>query len=292
MAYCINCGHKLIDGSKFCNNCGCQIPSGINGNSDRRRSTYEGVIHKCPNCGEVLDSFVAKCPSCGYELRGAKSSESVNSFALKLSQAETNEQKITLLRSFPIPNTKEDIFEFMILAVTNINQQSLGEEYKNISEAWLVKFEQSYQKASLLFKNDSDFLEIQKIYDQGHKIINDAKKNAKIKAILQSIARNIPVFLGIIILVFAIMVDKTEWSRYGVTQLLEIVGYTIFIASACTLKKRGASLIDFGMAAISGLLTLELSFLLQNGTLGLLCGGTILIIVVINFVASMVSKKK
>lgn len=291
MSYCSNCGHKLIEGSKFCNNCGCSINSGVNGNSEKRKIIYEGVIHKCPNCGEVLNSFVAKCPSCGYELRNSKSSEFINEFTLKLSQTETNEQKITLLQSFPIPNTKEDIFEFMILAVTNINYQDLGEKYKNISEAWLVKFEQSYQKALLLFKNDSDFLEIQKIYEQGHKTINDTRKKARTKNILKAIARNTPILLSLIILICAVYIDKIN-PVSGMTQLLEIISYTVLIVSACTLARRCDSLIDFGIAFISSLLIFGLVSLLKNGSIGFLCGGVNLIIVVINFLVSTISKKK
>ena len=39
---------------------------------------------KCPNCGEVLESFLTVCPSCGYEIRDAKSSTSVRELAQKL----------------------------------------------------------------------------------------------------------------------------------------------------------------------------------------------------------------
>lgn len=45
---------------------------------------YEGKVHKCPNCGDLIDSFHAICPTCGYEIRNAKSSSVVREFAEKL----------------------------------------------------------------------------------------------------------------------------------------------------------------------------------------------------------------
>ena len=34
---------------------------------------------------------------------------------------ETDQKKINLIRSYVIPNTKEDLFEFLVLASSNIN---------------------------------------------------------------------------------------------------------------------------------------------------------------------------
>ena len=165
MGFCTKCGAKLNDGAKFCFECGSST------DFNQRKSVYDGELHKCPNCGEVLKSFTAKCPSCGYELRGTKISSTVNAFTAQLIQAESTQKKITIIRNFPIPNTIEDMLEFMILASSNI-----GEETKNpISEAWEAKIEQTYQKACLIFKNSPEFLKIQEIYDISTKKINDNK---------------------------------------------------------------------------------------------------------------------
>ena len=56
MAFCINCGQELAEGAKFCANCGKAV-TGENTTS-QRKTVYEGNLHKCPNCGEVLNSFV------------------------------------------------------------------------------------------------------------------------------------------------------------------------------------------------------------------------------------------
>lgn len=196
MAFCMNCGKQLPDGAKFCSDCG--TPSGkVNVENPQRKTVYDGELHKCPNCGELINSFVISCPACNYELRGAKASSIVKEFADKLEQIErtretqksnsligklygsdgqlnkTDEQKISLIRSFSIPNTKEDILEFMILAASNIdlklyglgNQGVLTASQRAVSDAWLAKFEQAYEKASLSFSTSQDFSGIKDIHE-------------------------------------------------------------------------------------------------------------------------------
>ena len=146
MSFCVNCGNKLTEGAKFCTNCGATVTPFKRESQTQRTTVYDGEIHKCPNCGELLDAFTSRCPACGYELRGAKAAGSVQQFYFDINHATSVEQKTTLIRNFPIPNTKEDIMEFMILAASNFNADSYiseqGQE-KELSEAWLAKFEQS-----------------------------------------------------------------------------------------------------------------------------------------------------
>ena len=169
MAFCINCGQEIQDGAKFCANCGKAVND--SNSTEQRKTVYDGEIHKCPNCGEIMGAFVSVCPSCGYELRGVHSTSSIKDFLLKIEQSTSDEQKVTLIRNFPVSNTKEDIFEFMILASSNI----AGEYNEAVFNAWLAKFEQCYQKATLVFGSDSDFAKIQSLYDQTTKQVSKEK---------------------------------------------------------------------------------------------------------------------
>lgn len=123
MKYCSNCGQKLDNEAKFCLNCGAVVSTYSKNTQSQREVVYDGVIHKCPNCGEILNSFQLNCPACGYELRAIKASSSVKEFALKLEVIEstreyerprglfeasaaqqniskTDKQKISLIKSF------------------------------------------------------------------------------------------------------------------------------------------------------------------------------------------------
>lgn len=207
MGFCINCGQTLAEGAHFCSNCGVAVGETNTGTS-QRKTVYDGELYKCPNCAERLDSFMTVCPTCGYELRGAKGASVVKEFAEKLEQIEsvrsdtnkvysfigdmfgkfnkTDEQKINLIRSFSIPNTKEDILEFMILAASNIDLKLYGAEGNNvssqraISDAWLAKFEQAYEKARFSFPNSPDFIKIKELYGQKMKQLNKVKRGKKL----------------------------------------------------------------------------------------------------------------
>ena len=163
MAFCINCGQELAEGAKFCANCGKAVGTSQNGAKEQRKTVYDGELHKCPNCGERLDSFVTACPVCGYELRGAKVTSVVNELAQKLERTESVEQKIDLIRNFYIPNTKEDIYEFFILATSNMSAGGYD------VEAWYAKLEQAYQKAKLSFGNTSEFQYLSQLYSKTKK---------------------------------------------------------------------------------------------------------------------------
>ena len=98
-------------------------------------------------------------------MRGRKATSSVNDLAEKLEHANSEEQRIIIIKNFPIPNTKEDIFEFMFLATSNFDTEyyisHLSEE--DISDAWLSKIDQCYKKAKLLLSKE-DFEIIEKTY--------------------------------------------------------------------------------------------------------------------------------
>lgn len=210
MGFCVNCGEKVINGAKFCQKCGTPIPKDGEKNENVRQQEFSGKIYKCPNCGEVLKSFISNCPSCGFELRGTKATSAVKEFATKLEIIEsrreyekpgglfnqaarlqhiskTDEQKISLIKSFSVPNTKEDIFEFMILASSNVdldiystlNTPTAGA--KALTEAWNAKIRQVFAKAKNSFESDSDFRRIQELYDSCNNDIRKQKKKKVIK---------------------------------------------------------------------------------------------------------------
>lgn len=195
MPFCSNCGHEISADAKFCSNCGVLCGSEQSVDPQKRQQEYAGKIIKCPNCGELLSAFQAKCPSCGYEIREAKASTSVSEFAQKLESAKTNDQQVKLIRSFPIPNTKEDIFEFMILASTNVDQD-LGKE---LSSAWKAKIEQACQKAQLILEDSKDLSQFQQMYNQICAKINRDTKMQTVKRAGTLLSELMPVFPNLVI---------------------------------------------------------------------------------------------
>lgn len=235
MAFCSNCGEKLNDGVKFCHACGAST-NGIPTQQEREQE-FAGKIIKCPNCGEVLESFSARCPACGMELRGTKVTNSVREFALKLEAIEaqrecekpagifgrvsqmqqiskTDEQKISLIKNFSVPNTKEDILEFMILATSNIDMSMYSSldtptaGAKAMTEAWNAKIKQVYAKAKNTYKSDPDFSKIQELYDSCYADITKQKKKKILKWVL--LVCWIPLLWAVILISLTISSPKDE----------------------------------------------------------------------------------
>lgn len=178
--------------------------------AERRQQEFVGTVLKCPNCGAIIGETTAVCPDCGIRITGRSAVTSVQSFKEQLMDIEgtrkkglggvfgvyaapdpADTKKLTLIRNFPIPNSVDDIMEFMFLAVANIDvslsKNTAMNKWNNtqqvetgatisrtISNAWVAKMQQVYQKAEIMFPNDPAFPGIQKIY-------YDKMKELKIK---------------------------------------------------------------------------------------------------------------
>ena len=118
-------------------------------------SQKECDIKKCPSCGAQVQSFSTKCNDCSHEFRNIDSSNSIKQLISKLELAEKSaknssqsggilggllaivdsdtaierkvfEAKANIISTYPIPNSKEDILEFLTLSVAQINSIQIG----------------------------------------------------------------------------------------------------------------------------------------------------------------------
>ena len=204
MAFCANCGTQLNEGTKFCASCG--TPAG--GAAPAKPATEKvGNIRKCPACGAEVPAMSAICSSCGYEFSNVQVANSVQAFFAKLdaideqvfaqeaakeSQAPLGgavgamlglgtyaktmggagagaKRKVALIEGFPIPNSKEDILEFVVLAVSRFKDVATAKlpfgakmsahfltDEQVLDQAWKAKCEQAYNKAKLSFGSDKE----------------------------------------------------------------------------------------------------------------------------------------
>lgn len=146
-------------------------------------SPRESQIKHCPACGEIvgLNDFV--CGACGHELRRVTDG-SINELYCRLEALEagrsndesknadgvsrTDALKANAIRYFPIPNTKQDLLEFLVMA--KANSQEGDKEYEEVVlDAWKSKFDQAYDKAEALFGEDEDFSKFEKIRGRIHR---------------------------------------------------------------------------------------------------------------------------
>ena len=227
MAFCMNCGQELPNGAKFCSSCGTATGA-VKTETNERKTTYDGELHKCPNCGELLNSFVTNCPACGYELRSVKTKSPVNELAKKLEKTPYLDEKIELITNFYVPNTKEDIFDFFILAVSN-----LEDTVYDTDDAWQAKLEQTYHKAKISFGNTPEFEYIEKTYKQ---TMAKVSKRGFSNFVRKNKSTSISAFLigtGILMLIVGIILMTLLEESFGGSWgglMLVILGINFFIA--------------------------------------------------------------
>ncbi|MBE5781378.1 MAG: zinc ribbon domain-containing protein [Clostridiales bacterium] len=270
MAFCRECGTRIADNARFCYKCG--LPTGIEDNPHQstRKTVYEGNIHVCPRCGEPIKSFSAFCPACGHEFRDTGASNAVQSIVAKLEKCVSTNQKIECIRSFPIPNTKEDLFEFMLLASSNISTDIP----QSLLDAWITKLDQCHKKAQLTL-SDKDFKVIDEIYQEATQKISriTTAYNAKqaelaISKIFSAILRNAGFIIGLIVNIHALNIDRSG----GNASMAVLAGLGILYFSGFSLFRENVRYSDILFGLISGCICLSLSNSFYNGSMHTLAG--------------------
>ena len=200
---------------------------------ETRKQEFVGTIKKCPQCGQVLESFQTRCPACGYEITGVDAANSVKRF-FEAYQRETDKaRQLELIKNFPVPNTKEDILEFALLASQqvksfaksqssrlNMTTAQYGERgvfgritgtankvsREDFYIAWKDKLEQVQLKAEFAFGEDK------RGFEQISKIVSDAiavsEKFEKKKKLMKLIPWGV-------LLAFVIMTAVLLYSTYA-----------------------------------------------------------------------------
>jgi len=177
------------------------------------KSNKEGEMKKCPSCGAPVPSFTLKCAECGYEFRNTDSTRTVKDFYHDLKKAKL-EEKSTVIANFPIPNNKEDLIEFLTLAIGNSGELSLEERNSYIKnaftgtfkpelhfkeseiKAWQAKAEAAIMKAKILFANDEALLLQIKKFEELYNTNKGSRQRQQRKTIL---------YVGIFTVIFLII---------------------------------------------------------------------------------------
>lgn len=102
------------------------------------------VVH-CPACGAIVEAGSIKCKECGYVFSNVEANSSVKTFYAELMKIESkrnsyNDDEIfnkasSMIKAYPVPTTKEDILEFLTLAVTYLED---GKANVTSSIIWII----------------------------------------------------------------------------------------------------------------------------------------------------------
>ena len=240
MPYCSKCGYKVRDDEPFCEICGTRIRANTEGvrrnvnigRTERTAKIYEGNMHTCRHCGAQINSFTSVCPDCGAEIRDTETSRSLEKFYNDYQRARDDKAKIALIKTFPVPNSKEDIYEFMFLAASNFNAKMYIEskEEETVNNAWYSKLDQCYHKAVRSLKT-SEMDGINSLYSE---------VQAKIKSAEES--RNGLIALGILLIVGGVFAVRSDIEYLKISgTIMVIAGIIILIMKLSSSKDEESS---------------------------------------------------
>ena len=111
---------------------------------------------------------------------------------------QVENRTIQAISNFPIPNTKEDLIEFMTLCLSNSEAENFTAS--KIGKAWQNKFEQLIAKARIIIPNNPIAEDLIEQYETKREISKEKNKNF-LKWFL--IAMAIMILIVIIINIFA-----------------------------------------------------------------------------------------
>ncbi len=237
MAYCKNCGKEISASDKFCRYCGTSTSDSGTSDTRKNKCKYCGIPLdpfkiKCPACGNTTGKSTSseatkKLTSRLAEIdaRTLPKAEHDTSFIesifgkskskkereheedeerLEAFQEEKIKQKAEEITSFIVPNTKEDIIEFLILS----NSQAKISDGKE-KKAWSSKFNEVYSKAEILLQEDADFNRLKNEFQKDKKA-----RNAKKIKITSAISFSSIMFVLIIgLLISFLVINNTNKKK-------------------------------------------------------------------------------
>lgn len=144
------------------------------------KSNKMGDVRKCPACGAIVGGLQFKCPECGYEFTNVRANSSISLLTEKLDNVPNyikredykrnllysaadewkmavEKERVRIIESFPIPSSREDLFEFTTSLKPAVLKIKRGEECDSIDKAKANKYDECVTKIKMLFSKDEMF---------------------------------------------------------------------------------------------------------------------------------------
>lgn len=136
------------------------------------KSNKYGDVRKCPACGSLVPAFKGVCQECGFEFANVDANLSSKQLAEKLLKESSENKKIEIIETFPIPTSKADLLEFL----TSLKPRVLG-EHNQYTDAYFKKYQECIEKARIAFEGDKQLQPFVEGFAELEKKVKDLKKS-------------------------------------------------------------------------------------------------------------------
>ena len=137
----------------------------------RTKSNKEkiGNIKTCPACGSTIKSMILACEDCGHEFANIETNKSITNLLNNINALQKdpnekeslfNQRKVEVINNTAIPNSKEDLIEFLIICSSQSRVMFSNRGYGKVLSAWSRKGYEALSKGKILFKDDHNNIKI------------------------------------------------------------------------------------------------------------------------------------
>lgn len=163
------------------------------------KSDKYGSVRKCPACGAIVGAFKGVCPECGFEFTEVDANLSSKKLYDALSKESNTKKKQEIIETFPLPNTKADLLEFLTALKPRI-----ADPKSEFANAYYKKYAECIEKAKVSFFGDK---QLQPFIDDFNQFYKELKK----KKLILLLKRRWKIVTAILI-VFIIVINSLSSS--------------------------------------------------------------------------------
>ena len=126
----------------------------------------EKGFNRCPACGALRGALTAQCPECGYDFTDTNC-KVINELNKKLEEASEGgassyKKQLEIIRSFTIPQIKEEILDLLIYIQPKATQKN-----SPVTAEWRLRQKEVIKRAKLAFANERKVLaQVQEYEDE------------------------------------------------------------------------------------------------------------------------------
>ena len=180
---CPKCGQEIDSMTTSCPWCGCQInyKEAVNSITIFNQELQKIDSEKIQAIRVVEEDFQEQINKAWREKKKEELKQNEEDQVNKI-EDRYNEKKENYIMNFPVPNTKEDIVQFMTLISSNIENSFKGKSDID-TDVWVSKFNQIKSQAEIAMVHDESLSKVLAIYNETMEKYQQKKKKDTILVI-------------------------------------------------------------------------------------------------------------